>query len=467
MKREKSKEKSTFLLSFSLFSFNFLLLFGAALRLLALPLPGTHDIAVWKIWSYGAATEGVAHVYGVGGTPPERKELSLHGATSTVDYPPLAMYELAAIGHVYRWLNGGAYPDDVRLIVAVKVLPVVADAGILAVLCLLVKSRWAALVYWLNPAVLLDAAMLGYLDTLFVLPALGGLAAAAVEAPIWAGALAAAAVLTKPQAVVVVPAIAVAVVCVGHPAARLGRALRAAAAAAAVSLVVLLPIVRAGALPNLVNALSRLGHHDMLSGNASNVWWIVGWALRAYYSAHDMGTWAAWTAPARILAITRVVELGYPNPRTIGLALTASAAVWAIWKARAARDLWIAAALAAFLVHAFATLSAQVHENHLFAAVPLLAVAAAGRRAFTPVFIAVSAILAVNLNLFYGVSEDIGYALPRALAPIDLSVLLASINCGALIWHARVFRRECSTAAASRPAPGLASIPALEARTRW
>ena len=108
---------------------------------------------------------------------------------------------------------------------------------------------------------------------------------------------------------------------------------------------------------------------------------------------------------------------------------------------------------AAFCVHAYATLSAQVHENHLFAAVPLLVLASAGRPAFRPIAIGVSAIVALNLNLFYGLGDGIGFALPRALTVIDATVWLAVANCFWLSWHARVLRRECSTAAAPRQTP--------------
>src|SRR4030095_7456139 len=114
---------------------------------------------------------------------------------------------------------------------------------------------------------------------------------------------------------------------------------------------------------------------------------------------HDMGTWAALTSPTKILAISRVVELGYPNPRTVGLILFGSAAAWSLWTARQRGELWIASALAAFLMHAYATLSAQVHETHLFAAVPLVGMAAAGRPRLTPVFVVLSAIFVLNLNL--------------------------------------------------------------------
>jgi hypothetical protein len=176
-----------------------------------------------------------------------------------------------------------------------------------------------------------------------------------------------------------------------------------------------------------------------------------------------MGAWAALTAPAKILNISRVIAIGYPDPRTIGIVLTVAATAWALWTLLASRtshaaprtsfDLWLLAAVGGFSVHAYATLSAQVHENHLFAAVPLLVLAAAGRRAFRPIAIGVSAIVALNLNLFYGFGDGIGFALPRGITVVDLTVILALVNCFWLLWHARVLRRECSTAAALRPAP--------------
>ena len=109
---------------------------------------------------------------------------------------------------------------------------------------------------------------------------------------------------------------------------------------------------------------------------------MVGYVLRVRYSAHDMGVWPAITAPAKILGIQRVIDIGYPDPLTIGIVLTIAAIAWALWTARKRDDLWLLAGVGRVHVHAYATLSAQVHENHLFAAVPLLVLASAGRRAF-------------------------------------------------------------------------------------
>ena len=57
---------------------------------------------VWKTWSHGALAQGVTRVYGVGGEPTERGIVRWGNRSTTVDYPPIAIYELAAAGGVYR-----------------------------------------------------------------------------------------------------------------------------------------------------------------------------------------------------------------------------------------------------------------------------------------------------------------------------------------------------------------------------
>jgi hypothetical protein len=432
---------------------------GVLLRALALPLPGTGDITVWKVWSYSATTQPVSTLYGVGGSPPELRVISLDGAEATATYPPLALYELGLAGRAYRWANSGRYPNTMALLVTVKAPAVLADLGFALLLYLSVRhligeapARWGVVLYLLNPAVLLDGAALGYLDPLFVLPAAGALVAAAAGSSALAGALACAAVLTNPQAIVILPAIALAVWNIDARVARPARLAAAFAGASVVAVGLIGPVIAAGAWANMVQALERFAHHDMLSGNACNLWWIVGYLLRAYYSIGGLGVWGAFTAPTKILQISRFVDIGYPNPRPIGAALAMLVMGWSLWQARRARDVWLLAALAAFLVHAYATLSAQVHENHLYAAGPLLAIASVGRPRLVPIYLVLSAIVALNLNLFYGISEDLGYAIPRSLLVIDMTVILAILNCAALAWHAALLRRECAELPLNEPA---------------
>jgi hypothetical protein len=449
------------------------LLVGLVVHLAALWLPGTHDVGVWKAWAYAASTQGPTQVYGVGGSPTERRLIDFDGEQVTVDYPPLMLYELAVVGRAYRAIYGRGFPNTAALTATIKAAIVLAEIGLAALIFAAVRrtagvdvARWATLAYWLNPACLLGGSVLGYLEPLFVLPATGALVAAVAGWPLLAGALAATAVLTKAQAVFLLPAVGLAVWNAGARHGRVRRLASAVSGGATATFVIVVPIVAAGAWPNMVLALSRLATHDMLSANACNLWWLVGYVVRAMASMHDLGAWTAWTRPTGILGISRFMEIGYPNPRIIGAILTLLAMGWAIWTARRARDLWLIAALGALLVQSYAVLSAQVHENHLFAAVPLLAIAAAGRRAFVPVLVAVSTIFALNLNIFYGISEDVGYAVPRDVTLVDLSVVLAVANCAALAWHAVVFSRECSRADARPRTSGPASIPVPAGHSR-
>lgn len=427
-----------------------LLLLGALIRCAALPLGGTHDTVPWRIWSYNAAVEGVSRLYGVGGQPPEWRTLTYLGAEGQATYPPLALYELGAAGRLYRWMMGGEFPNTPPLMVAIKLPALLADIGTALLMYVVVRrggresvARWSTLAYWLNPGVVLDGAALGYLDPQFMLPILGSLVAAASGRPGVAGLLASAAVFTKPQPVIIGPAVALALWhSTTNSAVRVRRFSLALVAGVACAAVITGPVFAAGGGPNFLQAMGRLEAHDMLSGNACNVWWLVGWVTRAVYSIEDYGRWGAFAHETRILAISRFIEVGGPDPRLIATTAVLLVTAWAVWTCRRAHDLWLWAGLAAFLVHAYAVLAVQVHENHLFAAVPLLVLAAAGRPSFRPVLLALSIIFALNLNMFYGISEDAGWAIPRGLTVIDLSVVLAVVNCVALVWHGLVLARE-------------------------
>ncbi len=435
-------------------TFSILLVAGALLRVVLLPLGGTHDTVPWRIWAYNASSEGVSRLYGVGGSPPEWRTLKYQDAEGQATYPPLALHELGLAGRVYRQATRGEFPNTTPLMIAIKMPGLLADIGLALLLYVVVRrwaseaaARWTVCAWWLNPAVLLDGAALGYLDPQALLPMVASFAAAVAGWAVPAGALGAAAVLTKPQPLIIGPAIALALWhSTGDRTTRQVRFAWALAAGAGVAIVLIGPIVAAGGGPNFVQAMQRLEAHDMLSGNACNLWWIVGYVVRAAYSVEDYGRWGAIVHETRILGIDRFIEVGGPNPRPIAAVLVMAAMAWATWTARRSTDRWVLAALGGFLIHAYATLSVQVHENHLVAAVPLLALAAAGRAQFRPIFLAVSAIVALNLNIFYGISEDAGFAIPRAMTVIDLSVGHAVLNCAALLWHGSVLKRAAAPA---------------------
>ncbi len=141
-----------------------------AIRLGALPLRGTEDVLTWKIWAIAAA-KNVTAVYGIGGHPAVRGEVRwLHHAT-TVDYPPVALYELGAAGMVYR-LFDPALADRPALTAAVKIPGFIFGIALTLLLSWTVarltgdreRAAWVALAYWANPATILNGEVLGYLD---------------------------------------------------------------------------------------------------------------------------------------------------------------------------------------------------------------------------------------------------------------------------------------------------------------
>jgi hypothetical protein len=417
-------------------------------RLAALPLPGTEDTGTWKMWMF-AASSAVTTVYGVGGDPPVRGILEWKDLKTTVDYPPMALYELGAAGRIYRWFDP-AFDDGVWLTVATKLPGLACGIGLTALLWWAVRRQtqsiaaadWVALAYWANPATILNGEVLGYLDPLMMLPAIGALVLLHAGWPALAGACLAVAMLTKPQALLIAPAVALAA---WRVAGRRGAVGAAAGCAGAAGLIVL-PFAVAGALPNMWLAFgSFYGRRDILSGNAANVWWIVTYVLRAWYQIPAMGVWGAFRAPVkRILALTTIEEIGLPSPRPLGTLMVLGASAWGLWKVRLARELAVQALGAAFLVHAFFVLAVGVHEHHLMLAVPLLALAAALRPALRPLFYTVSAIAALNMNVFYGLGYGFGWGIPRGLTILDLSVVLAILNVAALVWHGRVLAREAA-----------------------
>lgn len=208
-------------------------------------------------------------------------------------------------------------------------------------------------------------------------------------------------------------------------------------------LVAVLPFAARGALGNMWLAFgSFYERRDTMSAFAANIGWIINWALRSWLSVPQRG-WAAFLQVVpRPLAISRFRELGYPNPRPVGATLVLVTVGWAMWIARHVRDLAVAAALGAFTVHAFFVLNVGAHENHQLLEIPLLVLAAGLRPGFRPLLVAVSAIVALNINFYYGISLGWGWAVPRRITGLDISVVLAFANVTVLVWFARRFSKE-------------------------
>jgi hypothetical protein len=94
-----------------------------------------------------------------------------------------------------------------------------------------------------------------------------------------------------------------------------------------------------------------------------------------------------------------------------------------------------------WIVFAYFMFGMAVHENHGYLLVPLLAVAAALRPGWTPLAAWLSATMALNLNVFYGFGDRVGWAIPRDLTPPDLTVWLALLHAALFVAYGRRLAR--------------------------
>ena len=423
---------------------------GALLRLSILSISVPSVDSPWRTWSYHAATRGPWNLYG-----PRGHTVRFADFEEPVVYPPLALDELALVGRAHLARTGGRFENDVALTRTLKGTIVLLDGALAALLFAAVRrvagparAWFAAIAYWMNPAVLLTTT-LGFVDVLMAIPAVGAVLAASAGREWMAGALLAAAVMTKPQGLFVAPVVALALWNAGKRddgggAKRLGGAIAAGALTAAI---IAAPVVVAGHGYDMARSVAVLAGHNALSALAFNLWWIVGFLLQAAPVAMSSGLASALRVHPEVLTHAQAMADRVPNPRIIGTLITGAAVLWGLRLAIGARDLATQSAVAAFLVVAYFTLSVQVHENHFFLAMPLLALAAALRRELVPAFAALSIAFALNLYLVYGLRGDGPAEWATTIAGMDATVVLAAVTCVVAGWYARTLARITHEAA--------------------
>ena len=419
-----------------------LLLAGALARVVVLPLPGTRDVPDWKATSFVASMDFTG-VYGRGGWPPDERRLDWANISATTEYPPINQMHMAAVGLLYRRIEP-SFADSATLTTLIKMPGLFAEIALVVTLLTwgrrVIGARaatWAALAYWLNPGVWLTGAVLGYLDAQMAVPAVLALLAAFDRRPWLAGVLAAMAVFTKPQAVFVLPVLGLALL---HSSGRIDwrRAAVSFVAALAVALVALSPFLVAGTWPSYWRAIQRMGSHDLVSGTATNLWWVATWAAGSIVRIGEIGILDALSRPATMVRISTAVATGIPNPRVVGTILTLIALVWAVWRGRHGVTRPAAFVLGAWSVLAYFMLSGQVHENHSYLALPLLAVAAAEVPRIRPLFWLITAAYVLNLYLFYGLGMTIPPVIDRSVTFVDASILLSVGYFALFAWLTRI-----------------------------
>jgi hypothetical protein len=349
------------------------------IQLAVAALPDTMgDLLEYRLWTRALAQEGLAAAYWPPPTPLESAQFH-----PPVDYPPVLPYVLWCVGRVLHAVSPHALAGGDRILDFLIRGPFCLSSLLLALLVHAEARRLApglsdlALgLVALNPAVIFDTAYWGQADALYALLLAAALVAMVRGQPEWSCVLMALAALTKPLAYPF--ALLVAVVILKRFGVR--RTLRCAAAGALAVGVVLLPFGWIGRLTDGLRAIvSQLDAMPFVSVNAHNVWWLV-----------ERGT--PWLdASVRPLGL-----LSWKAVSLVAFGAFYLVVVVRLWRSSDARALYVAAASTALGFFALAT---HMHENHLFAALPLLALAGIGAKRVRFVFVAVSVTLLVNMSL--------------------------------------------------------------------
>jgi len=356
------------------------LLLSAALQLCVASLPDTMgDLFVYRSWTRTLAGHGIMTAYWPSSSDPE--DAFLH---PPIDYPPVLPYVLLCVGRGLGALDPALlYARDRLLDFAIRVPFVLANLAIAFMVYTVLRRRadprtalWAAALFAFSPAVVFDTAYWGQADSLCVAFVVAGLMLLERGRAGWAWALIVVAALVKPLAWPFLPLVGLA----SLKRFGLGRTLRSSLVAAAVACAVLLPFFLQGRLVPIVKTLFlQIDAMPYTSVNAHNFWWIAS-------GGHP------WTPAAKSW-------LGGPSYETLGLLLFGVVYLLCareLWRSGDAQALYRASAGAAF---GFFMLATHMHENHLFAFLPLLLLARGDEPAWRRFFVLCSLTFLANMVL--------------------------------------------------------------------
>ncbi|MDF2927735.1 MAG: glycosyl transferase family protein [Paenibacillaceae bacterium] len=195
-RQEKLSRCSQRNMTFTLFG---MLAAGLVVRLVLAPnaIGHTGDMNTFKAWATHAASGGLTHFY---------------DTDMFVDYPPGYIYILYILGKLQGLFHLGF--DSKGMLLLMKLPAMLADLVTAWLLFRLARSKLhpgaafgLALLYVFNPAVLVNSAVWGQVDSFFTLFLMITLAAVTAGKLERAGILFALAVLVKPQALIFTPAL--------------------------------------------------------------------------------------------------------------------------------------------------------------------------------------------------------------------------------------------------------------------
>ena len=333
-------------------------LIALLIRVILAPTPG-YDLPNFKIWQAYIGAVGLPHAYTLANPP--------------IVYPPGYLYLLQGLAFFYQ-PGYPLLPQAGWSSVIMKAPLILADVLVGLLIFYIIRSygaplrcaRLGYLAYLLNPGVIFNTAYWGGIDVLMGLPVLGAVFLATAGQAELAFLLATVAFLTKYQAGVILPFIALLVLL------RCGfsRLLRGIAVAALATLVIYAPFALTGNIVQVVENTygSVIAEFPYLTVHAHNIWWILSYIIGYPYipdgitiiGGVSLRTLSLLSLGVVIVIVCRrTVQYQTAQPRT------------GIYRAR-----WLPFAFAAILALAFFGLATEMHENYLYLVFPFMAVVA-------------------------------------------------------------------------------------------
>ena len=366
-------------------------------RFLLFPIPGyKNDMGTFEAWFRTAADNGLRNFYSL----------------TRCDYPPFNVYLFWGFGSIAKAFS---LFGTSQIAYIIKLVPVIFDAAMGFLIFVFVRSRLnfkmaaiAVALYVFNPAIIYNSAVWGQFDAIYTFFLVLALMLALADKPEVSAVTYAVAVLTKPQAIALLPLIAYLILRkVGWR--RLATSL---VAGAATIFVVILPFQWSNPVTFLANNyLFGYGEYAFTSVNAFNTWALGG----------------LWIPDTPVTFVLGWILFG----------ALATFALYLLHKRFGASGEMLVLFSAFVLFFGFFMLPTRIHERYLFPAISMLTLMFLFQKKIRPLYVVLTSTLLVNIAYvlyWLNVYADAGYTYGPNLTGDPVVLAISLINLIAFLY---------------------------------